>query len=103
MVVDLEDVGAILRDQRGQARQRSRPIVEHDTHADETAVLHEATLDDARENRDVDVAAGEHEQDARAGKAEWQISERRQGRRTGALTDRPLALDGVVYADDRVI
>src|SRR5437899_952149 len=92
MVVDLEDVGAILRDQRGQARQRSRPIVEHDTHADETAVLHEATVDDAREHRDVDVAAGEHEHDPSAGQAERPIDERSQGSRTGALDDRLLDL-----------
>jgi hypothetical protein len=59
------DVGAVFGDELGEIGEGAGLIEEMDAEADETAILHEAALDDARKQGDVDVAAAD--QDGGAG------------------------------------
>ena len=90
---DLQDVGALLGDHRGESCQRAGDVAQEDPQADEAAVFHEAALDDPREHGDVDVAARENQGHAAALEVEAPVEQGGQRRGARALDDRLFDLE----------
>src|SRR5437899_11589577 len=61
VVRDVEDVGARLRHEGGEAGEGPRSVAQHDHEAHEPSVLHETALDDPGNDVDVDVSSPQHE------------------------------------------
>ena len=85
MVLDVQDVRPRFGDERGEPRERARPVHQHHRQAHQPAVLDEPALDDPRDHRDVDVAAREHEDDRPAVETERTVQQRRERGRARAL------------------
>src|SRR5262249_56817346 len=67
IVADVEDVGALVGDDGGEASQGARPIGEDDGQPRQPTVLDQATLDHPGHDVDIDVPAREDEGHALAG------------------------------------
>src|SRR5271154_6859362 len=78
----LDDVGAMLSQDRRKSIERARVIRQMHSQAHQTSVLDEAALDDAREQGDVYISAAYQNGNFLAHQMQFAVHKRREGRRT---------------------
>src|SRR5690348_1960255 len=87
VMIDLDDVAALLADDASDLRQGAGDVGDLDPEAYQPAGADQRSLQDRREEPRVDVAAGQYEADAFAAEALGMAQQRGERRRTGALGD----------------
>ena len=92
LVLDLDDVDALLREQQEQLRELARPVGHAAAHDEVAPRNREPVAHHRDEQRRVDVAAGEHRHDA-AGAADLAGEQRRDADRARAFDDELRALE----------
>ena len=64
VVSGLDDVGAMIGEDSGEAVQRAGIVGQVNAQANQASIFHQAALDDAREQGDVDIAAADEDGDS---------------------------------------
>ena len=63
VICRFDDIGAMIGEDSGEAMQRTGIVGQMNAQTDETSVFHQAALDDAREQGDVDVSTADEDRD----------------------------------------
>src|SRR5215469_506497 len=85
VVGSLDDVGAVLGEDSGEAMKRAGIIGQVNAQAHQAAIFDETALHDSREQADVDVSAADQRHDSLADQGRLAIDERSDGGGTRAF------------------
>src|SRR6185312_14530300 len=93
LMMDLDDIAALLADNAGDLGERAGDVADLDAQADKAPGADQFALQDRGEEAGIDIAAGEDEPDAAAAEALGVIEKGRERRRAGAFDDDALAIE----------
>lgn len=85
IVGGLNDVGAMIGEDSGEAMQGAGIVWQVNAQADEASIFHQAALYNAREQRDVDIAAADQDRDSLALQRQLAVQDGSDGGGSGAL------------------